>query len=449
MLAALALAAAGTVRAGEAESLALWSDPEFERQFLGTYGVNAEIEPRVTVVEKDLMEKVPALMRAEGGLEKASAFLEKNWKPASSAILDFTLGNIGFQQNDLETAAAWYTWAIQKFPSFQRAHKNLGLVQVRAGAYDKAVTPLTRAIELGATDGLTFGLLGYAYLMTERFSQAESAYRQAMMLQPDTVDWKLGLVRALFKERKHEEAATLCGDLIRGDPSRPDYWLLQANAFLGMKQTLKAAENFEYLDFMGAANAQSLNTLGDIYVNEGLTELGADAYIRAIAKDPEGDPKRFLRDGEVLAARSAHADASRLIARIKEAFGPRLGTEEKKRILKLEARMAAARGVAAEEQMKLLQEIVALDPLDGETLILLGQREAAGGNVEKACFYYERAEGLDKYEAEARLRHGQCLVRNSRYEEALPLLKRAQELRPRDDVARYVEQVERAARARN
>jgi hypothetical protein len=37
-------------------------------------------------------------------------------------------------------------------------------------------------------------------------------------------------------------------------------------------------------------------------------------------------------------------------------------------------------------------------------------------------------------------------VRNARYADALPLLKRAQELRPREDVARYQEQVERMAR---
>ena len=35
----------------------------------------------------------------------------------------------------------------------------------------------------------------------------------------------------------------------------------------------------------------------------------------------------------------------------------------------------------------------------------------------------------------------------ARYDEALPLLKRAQELNPREDVAGFVEQVERAARA--
>ena len=44
--------------------------------------------------------------------------------------------------------------------------------------------------------------------------------------------------------------------------------------------------------------------------------------------------------------------------------------------------------------------------------------------------------------------HAQLLVAQSRFDEALPLLRRAQELKPREDVARYMEQIERVARAR-
>ncbi|OQC20196.1 MAG: Anaphase-promoting complex, cyclosome, subunit 3 [Verrucomicrobia bacterium ADurb.Bin070] len=69
--------------------------------------------------------------------------------------------------------------------------------------------------------------------------------------------------------------------------------------------------------------------------------------------------------------------------------------------------------------------------------------------MEKAVFYFERAEALESFEADARLRHAQLLVRNGNYQEALPLLKRALELKPREAVQRYAEQVERAARLRN
>jgi Tfp pilus assembly protein PilF len=238
--------------------------------------------------------------------------------------------------------------------------------------------------------------------------------------------------------------------MIRREPSRADLWLLQANAWLSLKQPLKAAENFELLDRAGLANVACLNTLGDIYVNESVPELAVSAYQRALTKDgANADPSVSLRNAEVLASRSAYVEAGSLLTRVKEVCGPKLGTPEKKRVLKLEARIAAASGQTGEEQAKLLEEIVALDPLDGEAIILLAQHYARNGDTDKACFMFERAAGIEKYEAEAKLRHGQILVKSGKYQEALPLLKRAQELKPRDDVQRYVEQVERAARQRN
>ena len=49
----LACAAAGAgAETNENVELMLWRSPEFQRQFLGTYGVRAEIEPRVTPEER-------------------------------------------------------------------------------------------------------------------------------------------------------------------------------------------------------------------------------------------------------------------------------------------------------------------------------------------------------------------------------------------------------------
>ncbi len=94
----------------------------------------------------------------------------------------------------------------------------------------------------------------------------------------------------------------------------------------------------------------------------------------------------------------------------------------------------------------MLEEIVARDPLDGEALILLGQHCIRAGNTEKAIFYYERAESLEKFEADAKVRHAQLLVGSGQYDEALPLLRRAQQIDPRENVQKYLEQVERVAR---
>ncbi len=442
------LAVAGTPAAGAAQEdqLTVWRDPAFRRDFLGSYGVRAEVEPSVTLLEKEQMEKILAVMSAPDGLARAALMLARAIKPANSAVFDFTLAGFYFQQDNVDGAVTWYRSAVTKHPSFLRAHKNLGQTLVKKGVFAEAIEPLTRAIALGAEDGMTYGLLGFAYLMTENFPSAESAYRRAMMLQSGVVDWKLGLARCLFKQQNHGEAAALCDGLIAGDADNADFWLLQANAYLGMKQPMKAAANYEYLRMSGRATVASLTTLGDIYINEGLSDLAAGAYREAMALARGEGPERFLRSIEAVVARGTPEDAEALIGDFGKLFAENVKPEDRKRLLKLQARLASARPGADGAHARILEEIVALDPLDGEALILLGQHYGNAGNVEKAIFLFERAAGMEKHAATAALRHAQCLVRHQRYTEAIPLLKRVQEIRPRDDVAKYLEQIERVAR---
>jgi len=56
----------GSGERGAAE-LEIWSDPGFRREFLGSYGVRAEVEPRVTAVEYEALEKkvLPLMGRLE------------------------------------------------------------------------------------------------------------------------------------------------------------------------------------------------------------------------------------------------------------------------------------------------------------------------------------------------------------------------------------------------
>ena len=46
------------------------------------------------------------------------------------------------------------------------------------------------------------------------------------------------------------------------------------------------------------------------------------------------------------------------------------------------------------------------------------------------------------------MRHAQLLVRDGRYAEALPLLRRAQAIAPRDNVQEWLEKVERYAQGK-
>ncbi len=425
--------------------LEIWNDPVFKKQFIASYGINSEIEPRIEPDELATLEKIRPLIAED--LPKAEETLKKKMKPECSAILDFTLGGIQFQQDKLEEALMNYQKAVGKFPSFRRAWRNLGLIQARQGKYDDAIKSFTRMIELGGGDAYSYGLLGFAYASKQDYQAAEAAYRNALLLQPDSTEWRLGITRCVFKQEKYEDAAKLLEVLIERFPEKTEFWLVQAQAFIGMKKPLIAAENLEAVDWMGKSTVESLNTLGNIYLSEGLVDRSADAYMRAITVNPDQPVTRPIQCAEMLAGRGSISQASAVVMKIKESWGDRFDEQEKRRLLKLEARISMAEGAGSNETASMLEEIVRLDPLDGESLLLLGQHYAKQNENDKAILYYQRAESIEAFEVRAKIRHAQVLVGMGRYAEAIPLLRRAQEIKPNDDVANYLKQIERLAKA--
>jgi Flp pilus assembly protein TadD len=188
------------------------------------------------------MEKVLPLMGTD--VPKAAEMLAAIVTPQSSAVLDFTLANLRFQQGMLEEAAAGYRTAVTKFPRFQRGWKNLGLTSFRLGRMPDAIQAFTKMVELGGGDGLTYGLLAHAYSSEQQHTSAESAYRMAVLLQPDSLEWRMGLARSLVRQRKHAEAAAFVATADRGSS-----WPRRALADPGRRLPrhegpLRAAENY-------------------------------------------------------------------------------------------------------------------------------------------------------------------------------------------------------------
>jgi len=179
-----------------------------------------------------------------------------------------------------------------------------------------------------------------------------------------------------------------------------------------------------------------------------LTDLASRAYRRAIDVDANQPLARPLRSAEILASRGVLTEARQITTRIREVWDKRMDDADRRKVLKLEARLSMADGGSSAETAGVLEEVVKLDPLDGEALMLLGQHYSRQNEPDRAIFYYERAESIDAFEVNAKIRHAQVLVGMRRYAEAIPLLRRAQELKPREDVQKYVEQVERLARSR-
>jgi tetratricopeptide (TPR) repeat protein len=223
--------------------------------------------------------------------------------------------------------------------------------------------------------------------------------------------------------------------------------MLQANAYLGRKEVLAAAANFEIVDKMGKLPPASLNTLADIYVNEGLLAVAAEAYLRAFEKDETGAVAGPLRAAEILIAKEGYDAARQLLEKVRKSREGQLSRADEVQVLKVEAKIGMAEGAEA-EAAEVLRKVIEKDPLDGESLILLGQFHQRQGELEKAANLFETAIGIKDFEMDASVRLAQLKVGQGKYEEAIPLLKRAQDIKPRDSVGRFLEDLERFMKTR-
>ena len=438
--------APGSPGATRAAVMQIFADPDFRKRAIENFNISSDLEPKLPATEKEAFTKIADLAATD--VVKAYFELKSVVTADSSAVFDFTLGSIAYQLNRPNEAAKYLESATRKFPNYLRAYKNLGLIQLQQGRTDDAIKSLTRSIELGGGDGNTFGLLGTAYVSKENFVSAEGAFRNALLLQPTTPEWKLGLARCIFRQNKYAEAVSLMNDLIERQPDKPEFWLLLASAHLGLKEPIAAATCYEMIDRLGKSTPDTLTSLADIYLQESNYPLAVETYLRALDLKPGQKIDRPLRAAEVLNGKGAPAEAGILLEKLKIYAGNNIDADKKKKMLKLEAKIASAQGKTA-ESAAVLEQILKEDPLDGDALLLLGQHYAKSNQPEKAIFLFERAEGMEQFEADAKVRHAQVLVTAGKYDEAVPLLKRAQEIKARESIARYLEQIERLLKTRS
>jgi tetratricopeptide (TPR) repeat protein len=377
--------------------------------------------------------------------KKAISLLQSLSKPNASAVFDFTLGNVYFQNEDLTNAVKHFEAALAKFPDYRRAQKNLAFALVRDGKYADAIKPLTRTIALGGADGKVFGLLGFAFLSQGRNVSAEGAYREALVYEPDNLEFKLGLVKSAIGTGNYDYALALLDELIGQYPERDNFWTLQANLYIQKEQPAKAVISLETVRRLGKANPQALYLLGDLYMTQESRDLALGAYVEALDRDSGQNPAKALRPAQILVSRGAWAEARELFAKIHSSATPLSGADELK-LLKLESKVAMSTG-AGEKGIETLEQIIKKDPLDAEALLLAGDYYARNGQKEKAEFRYETAAGISGYEADAYVKHAQLLVQSQKYAQAVELLKKAQKVKPRDNVQRYLEKVEQLSRA--
>lgn len=465
----LAIALLGTL-AAHAERIIpptnLFRDPTFVRDFVGSYGFHSDVEPKVSNEEQELLGTVREMFEAarfRDAEQEIVRFIQVIENPTDpevakgeiSPAMVFVLGNLYFQADRTDEARRAFLEAIRRFPRFRRAHTNLGYLYISKSMTDEALPMLQKAIELGENSSRAYGLLGYCHLLKKNALAAENAYRQAYLLDPAARDWKLGLSQALMAQDRYEESASLIGTLIEENPNDKQLWLQQTNALLAMDKKEEAVVNLEVLRLKGLADEANLNLLGNLYMDRSEPQLALLAYLAAMEKTQKLNIPQTLKSAKILSDYGFPDKADDFLTEVRKKAGDAITGADKLSLMLTEVSVAQAKK-QPDRVDAVLKQLLVTNPANGDVLLEVGRnkdllsREETDETKREALIVdartnYQLAARNESVAYPANLALGQMLVRERRYEEAMPKLQAALELKKSDSLDQYVSRVRRAA----
>ncbi len=417
-----------------------WSQKHIREAYIGNYEINVKTEPKLTEAEQEVFREILEVMKTDK--DAALQMMLSNITAESSGALEFIAGSLYGERGDVDNAMKYFKMAIDKYPGFLRARKNLAIMLVQKSEFAEAIPHFVRAIDLGARDSVTFGLLGLCYVNGSQYISAETAYREAILLNSTTKDWQLGLAKALLNQKKYQEAIAVLEEILLEEPENELIWISQANAYLGIDDAETAVAIQEIVDRLGKSTAESLEFMGNIYMSRNLNDLALKYYRKSIAKNPKRSVKTHVDTADILVGRGAFDEAKVLIGDIRKTYN-NVEREQETRLLRMESHIAMNDG-DTEVFIPILEKLIESDPLDGDALMMLADHYTSQDTIEgyaRADLYYDRVTKIEKVEVKGLIAWARSYVAREQYGRAIPLLERANTLDPRDFIGRYLEQV--------
>ncbi len=414
-----------------------WKDAAFLKSFNGTYRVQSQVEPYVETAERDLFVSIQPLM-AEGKREEALKVLTQS--KLKTAAVEFNRGNLYFELGEDEEALKRYQLAIELYPSFLRAHRNLGLVYARLEKLSEAQRHLREALQLGDNHGATFGWLGHCYAQSEKISSALQAYRMARLREPDTANWIAGEAFCLQSLGKIREAQALLEEVVERYPQEVSYSLMLVDVLLQLDNEQKALATLEWLYRKEKLEGSSLLTLANLYLRVDRAALAKElieSELEGLVEHQKTGLYRWLSNAHGIVDWEG---VNQILTHL---------ADQNKEIVKDKGyKQVLAQHLAQKEPARaqeLYQELVEESPLDAALLVDFAKFLDGQDQRELALIQLERALRVESEHAQALLLMGQIYVKKEQYTKSLLYLNQVKEEYASESFERYLVAVEKRA----
>jgi tetratricopeptide (TPR) repeat protein len=251
-------------------------------------------------------------LEKERRLAEAVRWLEEKVKSYDHPQLFAYLGNLQYALGRHDRAIQAYRQALRTTPDHPATLKNLAAILIQKGQHAEAARVLSRALGRGVLNSDQIKMLARIHLEERAdLDAAEAVYRHALLLEPDDVNVRIGLIITQYRKRDLDAAIRTAEQALEVFPFHPRLCALLANALLVKGELGPAADLLEMLRLLGRATPRELRTLADLHYREKLFREAAATYGEAVAAGIR-DEETLLRHGQALhlAGKLAKAEAA-------------------------------------------------------------------------------------------------------------------------------------------
>ncbi|MDH3437344.1 MAG: tetratricopeptide repeat protein [Betaproteobacteria bacterium] len=221
------------------------------------------------------------------------------------------------QSGNLMAAQRLCEEVVERAPRNPEALCLLGIARLAAGDARQALPLLERAASGHAGYGLALEHLGLAYLMLDRFADAERALRDAAALPgaPASVRMRLGI--ALLNQDRPREALAVLQEALALAPEDPDCHLNLAHAYARQSDIAAARNHLETVLRLNPAHVEACFNLGVLALQGEELDTARQWFERTLERAPQY-VDALVNLGVVLQRQSLAEDATRCFRRALE-----------------------------------------------------------------------------------------------------------------------------------
>lgn len=290
------------------------------------------------------------------------------------------LGTAYSGKGDFARARELLDRAVEVSPLTPTVHRNLAVLEARAGNNDAALEHIATALDMVPTDVPTLTLAGLTHAAKGDAEEAARFWEQARAADPRALEARLRLGSHYLRVARYEQAIAVSQEALEIDPTN-------LAALLNVGHGLRAAGNLSVAEKLA----------------DGLDKMYPDSpkvdFLAGFVAFHQGrfeDAERYLRD----------ADA---------------GLPENADVLAMLAKTRIAQGAAETEIDALFSRIDALEPASARLRILRGEWALARGDADAAVEQLASAYEQQPIDANA-VKYAHALARTGRGDEALEVL---------------------------